>query len=172
MTFHWKSVQGSSIVLNKGEKHATLVKEFISCFFLSLSFCLSPSFLFTRVHSWLVFHFSYSKWCKNFVQQLAFFIFLAKTIKTQCHKCQAYRNKILSVGFCDLLAGIEASLLTSALTDPRTQCIDVPDFFFRGGQTDPLEFRNFFSGGSLGGPGGKQGVNWILGGRGSPRGSF
>ena len=25
--------------------------------------------------------------------------------------------------------------------------IDVPDFFFqRGGQTDPLEFRNFFSG--------------------------
>ena len=41
-----------------------------------------------------------------------------------------------------------------------------------GGQTDPLEFRNFFSGGGLGGPGGKQGVNRILGGRGSPRGSF
>ena len=42
--------------------------------------------------------------------------------------------------------------------------------FFSGGvQTDPLEFRKFFSGG---GPGGQQGVNRILGGRGSPRGSF
>ncbi len=40
--------------------------------------------------------------------------------------------------------------------------IDVPDFFFRGGgQADPLEFRNFFSRGGLGGPGGKQGVNRI-----------
>ena len=42
--------------------------------------------------------------------------------------------------------------------------IDVPDFFFRGGgQTDPLEFRIFFSGGGLGDPGGKQGVNRIEG---------
>ena len=45
-------------------------------------------------------------------------------------------------------------------------------FFQRGGQEDPLEFRNFFSGGGPGGPGGKQGVNRILEGGGSPRGSF
>ena len=42
-------------------------------------------------------------------------------------------------------------------------------FFQGGGQADPLEFRHFFSGG---GPGGKQGVNWILEGGGSPRESF
>ena len=34
--------------------------------------------------------------------------------------------------------------------------IDVPGFFFRGGvKIDPLECRNFFSGGKVGGPGGK-----------------
>ena len=41
--------------------------------------------------------------------------------------------------------------------------------FFRGeggGQADPLEFQKKISGGGSRGPGGKQGVNWILGGRG------
>ena len=37
-----------------------------------------------------------------------------------------------------------------------TVSIDVPGFFFRGGgKIDPLECRNFFSGGKVGGPGGK-----------------
>ena len=35
-------------------------------------------------------------------------------------------------------------------------CIDVDGFFFSGGvKPHPLECRNFFSGGKVGGPGGK-----------------
>ena len=45
-------------------------------------------------------------------------------------------------------------------------------FFFReGGQTCLPRALNFFSGGKVGGPEGKQGVNRILEGDGSPRGS-
>ena len=36
-----------------------------------------------------------------------------------------------------------------------TKLIDIPGFFQGCGQTDPLECRNFFSGGKVGGPGGK-----------------
>ena len=46
-------------------------------------------------------------------------------------------------------------------------------FFQRGGQKDPLDFRNFFfQGGGPGGPGGKQGVNRILEGWGPLGGRF
>ena len=44
-------------------------------------------------------------------------------------------------------------------------------FFSGGGQTDPLEFRNIFSGGGPGGPGGQQGVNRNLG-EGGPLGGL
>ena len=51
--------------------------------------------------------------------------------------------------------------------------IDVPDFFFREGVKKTSEnFEIFFQGGGPGGPGGKQGVNRILEGGGSPRGLF
>ena len=46
--------------------------------------------------------------------------------------------------------------------------IDVPDFFFR----PPRISRFFFQGVGAGGPGGKQGVNWILGGGGPLGGRF
>ena len=47
-----------------------------------------------------------------------------------------------------------------------------PTFFQGRDQRDPLEFRNFFSGGGLGGLGGKQGVNRILEGEGPLGGRF
>ena len=46
--------------------------------------------------------------------------------------------------------------------------IDVPDFFFRGGQKDPLEFRIFFSGGGPGGSGGSTGGKSDFRGEGVP----
>ena len=45
-------------------------------------------------------------------------------------------------------------------------------FLLRGGQADPLEFRIFFQGVGSWGPGGKQGVNWILEGEGPLGGRF
>ena len=48
--------------------------------------------------------------------------------------------------------------------------IDVPDFFFRWGVK--LRIPKILLQGGPGGPGGKQGVNQILGGRGSHMGSF
>ena len=50
-----------------------------------------------------------------------------------------------------------------------TRCIDVPDFFFRGGSSRPPRISKFFF---RGGPGGRQGVNWILGWRGPLGGRF
>ena len=55
----------------------------------------------------------------------------------------------------------------------RAIVIDVPDFFFRGGGVKQTpRIPKFFFRGDPGGPGGKQGVNRILEGVGSSRGSF